>query len=573
MNFYRPLIAYYAGTLLAGTAAIYVWAFHFARPDSGWKFRAPEAVFWFNFKNLLILAAIPAVIFAAAMFLMWWIGRSQSPSCLATRTFVAGALAMLACIGVRMLTENGAALVSTWLAAPLVAALLIGRPRSARRTASLLACLLPFALSTTTHADDWPRWRGPTGNAISAETNLPSRWDKTTNVAWSVAVPGEGASSPIVVGQRVFLTSAREAGGVRIIHCFDRDSGKTLWTREIKDDFPEITLPLTGHAAATPASDGERVVAFFGNAGAVCWDLDGKELWRRDLGDFETELGLATSPIIEDGRVILVCDHDGDRIKTFDSFLIALDAKTGKTIWKTDRPGLFRSWSTPIIVPVLDATGEESEPRREIVVSAQDEVRGYDFATGRELWKVGGMTGWVTPSPALGDGLIFAASGRDGPTLAVRPGGRGDVTATHVFWKENRGAPYVCSPLFHDRLLYVHNEAGILTCFEAATGKIVYRERLDGKFSASAVAGDGKLYVSNEAGDTFVIRAGRRFELLSKNSLGEEVLASPAVSAGRLYLRTRTRLHAIGDAEGDAEGDAVGDAVGDASGDRAAEGK
>ncbi|MEX1097202.1 MAG: PQQ-binding-like beta-propeller repeat protein [Planctomycetales bacterium] len=405
------------------------------------------------------------------------------------------------------------------------------------RVCIFLGCVL-LAGRGEARGDDWPRWRGSQGNAVSAETELPVRWDRKTNIAWSVNVPGEGASSPIVWGDRVFLTSAREAGGVRVLHCLDRDSGETLWTREIKDDFPEITLPLTGHAAATPATDGERVVAFFGNAGAACWDFDGKELWRRDLGDFESELGLASSPIIDEGRVILVCDHDGDRIKTFDSFLIALDAKTGRTVWKTERPGLYRSWSTPIVVP-----GREGQ--RELIVNAQDELRGYDARTGREQWKVGGMTGWVTPSPVFGDGLIFAASGRDGPTLAVRPGGAGDVTETRVVWRERRGAPYVCSPLLYDGLLYVHNEAGILSCFEAATGKTVYRERLAGKFSASAAAGDGKLYVSNEGGDTFVVRAGRKFEILAKNPLEEEILASPAISGGRLFLRTRTRLFCI----------------------------
>lgn len=402
---------------------------------------------------------------------------------------------------------------------------------------------IALACGAMARADDWPRWRGPAGSAVSKERDLPTRWTRATNVAWSVEVPGEGASSPIVVGKRVFLTSARDGGGVRIMHCLDRETGRSLWTREIADDFPEIALPLTGHAAPTPASDGGRVVAFFGSAGVACWDLEGKELWRHDLGDFESELGLACSPIIEQERVILVCDHDGDRIKTFDSYLIALDAATGRTVWKTDRPGLYRSWSTPIIVPV---SAGEGVARREIIVNAQDELRGYDFETGRELWKVRGMTGWVTPSPVSGEGLVFAASGRDGPTMAVRPGGSGDVTETHVVWKETRGAPYVCSPLFCDGLLYVHNESGILTCFDAAGGQIIYRERLEGKFSASAAAGDGKLYLSNEAGETFVIRAGRSFELLAKNPLDEEILASPAIAAGRLFLRTRTRLYCIG---------------------------
>jgi outer membrane protein assembly factor BamB len=211
-------------------------------------------------------------------------------------------------------------------------------------------------------------------------------------------------------------------------------------------------------------------------------------------------------------------------------------------VWKTDRPGLFRSWSTPIVVPGRDGT-------QELVVNAQDELRGYDLHTGRELWKAGGMTGWVTPSPVFGAGLIFAASGRDGPTLAVRPGGQGDVSQSHVVWKETRGAPYVCSPLYLDGLLYVHDEGGVLTCFDAATGKTAYRARLGGKFSASGAAAGGLIYIPNEAGETFVIRTGPKFELVAKNPLEEEILASPAISGGRTFLRTRTRLYCIGPVE------------------------
>jgi outer membrane protein assembly factor BamB len=364
------------------------------------------------------------------------------------------------------------------------------------------------------------------------------RWSTTENIRWKTAIPGEGASSPIVGGERVFVTSAQDRGVRRLVHCLDRESGQLCWSREIKHENPETASAVTGHAAATPATDGQRVVAFFGNAGAVCYDFEGKPLWRRDLGQFDSELGLASSPIIHEGKVILICDHDGTRFTSFDSFLIAVDCKTGETVWKTERHGLERSWSTPVVVPGLNG-------KPELIVSAQEHVRAYDPQNGKELWRVAGLTGWVAPSPVFGLGLIFGTSGKNGPVLAVRPGGRGDVTVTHVAWKHENLGPYVCSPLLHGDYLYVHNELGILTCFEAKTGKAQYRERLEGKFTSSGVAGDGKVYLFNEAGAGFVIRTGPRFELLAKNALSEYTVASPAIAHGCLFVRTQKHLWCV----------------------------
>jgi outer membrane protein assembly factor BamB len=336
----------------------------------------------------------------------------------------------------------------------------------------------------------------------------------------------------------VFVTSSLEQGFRRVVHCLAADTGRLLWSREIEDDNPEVASSMTGHAAATPATDGRHLVAFFGNAGAVCYDLEGRRLWHRDFGDFDSELGLASSPVIDGDQVILVCDHDGSRFTSFDSFLIALDLKTGVTRWKRDRPGLFRSWSTPILV-----RGEAG--RRELVVNAQDELRAYAPETGELLWHVGGMTGWVTPSPVFAGGLIFATSGRDGPAMAVRLGGTGDVTATHVAWQHPRGAPYVCSPVAYAGELYVHSEQGILRCYDARTGELHYAERLPGRYVASSVAGDGKVYVTNEDGTTLVVRAGTDFAILATNRLEEYTLASPAIAHGTLYVRTEKHLYAI----------------------------
>ncbi|MGH7201678.1 MAG: PQQ-binding-like beta-propeller repeat protein [Planctomycetaceae bacterium] len=405
-------------------------------------------------------------------------------------------------------------------------------------TAACMAVILLMAGTIPLSAADWPRWRGSKGRAVADGEPLPVEWSQTQNVRWKTAIDGEGSSSPILWGEQVFVTSAHDDGITRTVHCLDRNTGHVRWSRSVEDDNPELSSALTGWAAPTPVTDGERVVAFFGNAGVVCYDMQGSLLWRRDFGDFESELGIASSPILFDGTVILVCDHDGNRFRTFDSFLIALDARSGETRWKTDRPGLERSWSTPIVVPA----GEE---RSELVVNAQDELRGHDPQNGELLWRVRGMTGWVTPSPVFGDGLIFAASGRDGPTMAVRPGGRGDVTESHVVWQTHKGAPYVCSPLWYRGRLYVHTEAGILTCYDAATGRVLYRERLSGKFTASPVAGDGKVYLTNQAGTTFVIAEGDTFRQLAENSLGETTLASPAIAGGRLFLRTERHLYCI----------------------------
>jgi outer membrane protein assembly factor BamB len=396
------------------------------------------------------------------------------------------------------------------------------------RAAAWLAVLL---LSGCGAPPDWPRWRGPEGNAVQDGEPLPVTWSADRGVLWRIPLAGEGSSSPIVSGDAVFVTSSRDDGTRRILSCLDRRSGALRWHWETKDGNPERASALTGHAAATPVSDGTHVVVLFGNAGAACVDASGTLLWQKSFGEFDSELGLASSPILHKGKVILVCDHDGDRSKSFDSFLIALDVKSGRTVWKVERPGLFRSWSTPIV-----ASGE-------LVVSGQDELRAYDPESGRLLWKVADMSSWVTPSPVAGKGLVFAVSGKDGPTVAIRRGGG-------PAWRDERGGPYVCSPLLYGDQLYVCDETGRLVCRDAESGKVLYRERLGGKFTASPVAGDGKVYLTNEEGSTTVVKAGAQFTKLAENRLGEECLASPAISRGKILLRTRHHLWCLGTASG-----------------------
>lgn len=392
------------------------------------------------------------------------------------------------------------------------------------RTAGLWVLLLSGC--GVPSASDWPQWRGPDGAAVADGTPLPVIWPTARNIAWCVAIPGEGSSSPIVSGDAVFVTSTLEGGTRRFLHCLDRRTGAIRWTLETHDPDPERTSALTGHAAATPVADGKVVVAVFGNAGAVGADFTGRRLWNRPLGDFDCEFGLASSPILHQGRVYVVCDHDGEGAKSFDSYVAALDLATGEIVWKTPRPGLFRSWSTPIVVG------------GDLIVSGQDEVRAYDLETGRPGWSVGGMSGWVAPSPVAGKGLVIAVSGKDGPMVAMRPGGA-------VAWREERGGPYVCSPVLYGDLLYVCEESGRLICREAVSGKEVYRARLRGTFKSSPVAGDGKVYFTSESGRTSVVKAGPEFVLLAENRMDEECLASPAIAGDAILFRTRTRLWCI----------------------------
>ncbi|MBB73652.1 MAG: hypothetical protein CMJ75_03955 [Planctomycetaceae bacterium] len=401
----------------------------------------------------------------------------------------------------------------------------------------VLLLLFSVLIACPLEADNWARWRGPQGSAVSAETGVPLQWGQDRNIRWKTAIPGEGSSSPIVWNDRVFLTSAEDEGCLRWLHCLDLLTGRIIWSSQVAHDWPELTSALTGHAASTPTTDGQRVFTWLGNAGLSCHDFSGRQIWHRDLGAFESELGLASSPVLVGERLFLVCDHDGTRFKSFDSFLIALDPQTGRTLWKTPRAGLLRSWSTPIAVA--------SAQQKVLIVNAQDQLRAYDLVTGRQQWSVTGMTPWVTPSPVVAGGLIFASSGRDGPALAVKPGGYGDVTETHVAWKQSRGAPYVCSPIVYQGYLYLLNETGILTCLKARTGKLQFRQRLGGKFYSSPVAAEDRLYLTDELGVTWVIGAGASFQLLAKNRLASGCLASPAISAGCFLLRSRSHLFCI----------------------------
>ena len=382
----------------------------------------------------------------------------------------------------------------------------------------------------------WPRWRGPSGQGVVEEGEYPDTWSDTTNVLWKTTVPGSGHSSPIVWGNRIFLTTSRDGGQRVSILSFRRSDGELLWETDAPEGRREYTHGKNSPAAATATTDGERVYASFGSRGMLAVDFDGNMVWHREFGPIDNYHGPAGSPLLYRDTVIIYQDQNGG------AFVTALDTRTGDTRWRTPRSASV-GWGTPIAVTVGD--------HDELIVSSQRQVRSYDPASGEELWNCGGNLFEVIPTPAVGHGLIFCSSGRAGPTLAIRPGGTGDVTDTHVAWKTTRGSPFVPSPLVYGDYLYLVNDmSSIVTCLNAKTGETVWQERLGRPrregISASPIVVGGKLFVTNDDGLTFVIRTGAAFELLHINDIGARTLASPALVDDTWYFRTSTELIAIG---------------------------
>lgn len=381
----------------------------------------------------------------------------------------------------------------------------------------------------------WPVWRGPSGQGLATGT-YPDVWSATENIVWKTPVPGRGNSSPIVWGDRIFFTTAHDGGRRVSLVAFRRADGKQLWETFAPEGRTGYAHQKNGHASATPATDGALVYAFFGSRGLAAFDFNGKLVWHQDLGEVDNYHGSAGSPLLYKNRLILYQDFDGE------SFAAAFDTRTGRQVWRTARRARV-GWGTPVAVRV----GKTDE----IVVSSQGSVIAYDPDTGKELWVCDGNSFEVIPTPVVGRGLVFAASGRVGPTLAIRPGGRGNVTRTHLAWVSPKGSPFVPSPIVvGDQLYTVNDMASIVTSFDAATGKVLWQGRLgvaqrEG-FSASPVATGDKVFFTNDQGDTFVLRAGPTFELLHTNRIGETTLASPALVDGRWYIRTDRSLFAIG---------------------------
>lgn len=406
------------------------------------------------------------------------------------------------------------------------------------RSLALLTLLLAEGRAGET---EWPQFRGATGQGLSAAVNVPVEWSATSHVAWSVDLAGRGWSSPVLSRGRVYLTAA-DGDAEKTLHalCLDAADGRVIWDTEIcRPDAASVGAMHAKNSAAspTPVVTADRLYVHFGHMGTAALNLDGKVLWRQTGLAYPPVHGTGGSPIVVGDA--LVFSADGGK----DPFLAALDTATGAVRWKTPRKTPAKkpfSFSTPLAIEVDGAT--------QIISPGSGFVGGYDVKDGRELWRSGYGEGYsVVPRPVFAHGLLFVSSSFDAPVLyALKPAGAsGDVTAANVAWSNRKGAPHSASPLVLGDELYFVSDAGIATCADARTGTVHWSERLGGGFSASPVAAEGRVYFQNEAGTGFVVKAGKAFELLARNELGERSLASFAVADGALFIRTETRLWKI----------------------------
>lgn len=417
---------------------------------------------------------------------------------------------------------------------------------------SILLASLFVAISPAIHAQDkvrmlpadgdgakyWPRWRGPTGQGLAQDGAYPDTWSDTDNVLWKTKVSGRGNSSPIIWGKQLFLTTAYDGGKRRSLLCFNIEDGKQLWETFVPEARPENAKDKNGHASGTPSTDGERVYAYFGNAGLFCVDMQGKQVWHASFGLSNPYHGMACSPVLYKDRVVIFQEGANPT-----GFVIALDKKTGKEIWRTPRKETV-SWGSPIAISV--------DGKDQIVVSSSMKVYAYDANDGQLVWTCAGNNFEVIPTPVVGHDMVFCCSGRVGPTLAIRPlGATGDITKTHLEWKVVQGSPFVPSPLIFGAYLYTINDIkSIVACFEAKTGKLLWKERCGDEvregFSASPIGVNNKVFFTNDKGETFVLANGPEFKLLGVNRLNAKTLATPALVDGRWYWRTETQLLCIG---------------------------
>jgi len=378
----------------------------------------------------------------------------------------------------------------------------------------------------------WPCFRGPTGQGIALEPEFPLSWSRTENILWKAELSGRGNSSPVIWGDRLFITSASRDGKTRELFCFSRSQGRLLWQRAAPAPQKiERIIRKNSYASSTPVTDGERVIAFFGNSGFVCYDMNGELQWKRHVGYFTTTHGPGTSPVIYRDKIIFIQDQNRG-----ESVFIALDKQTGGKLWQHDRREAM-CWANPVIVRVAD--------HDELIYNGSFHVKGYNPDTGLELWSLAGPTREAIPMIVTGGGLIYSASGRNGIILAIRPGGKGDITRTHLRWLNERGGPHVPSPVYYQGRLHLVSDMGVAMCLEAASGDIVWQERLKGRFSMSPIIAGDKLILINEKGLAYILQAGETLSILAQNDLGEETLATPAVLGGRIYIRTASNLYCI----------------------------
>ncbi len=427
------------------------------------------------------------------------------------------------------------------------------------------------AQKNSTNANHWPQWRGPDFNGM-ARGDAPVKWSDTENVKWKATLPGRGHSTPVVWGDKLFLTTAiptskaatapepaaqgGRPGGARggpgggaganqehqfILMCLDKKSGKTLWQKVAKTATPhEGYHGMYGSFASnSPVTDGKNVYAFFGSRGVFCYDLNGKLLWEKDLGvqmKMRLQFGEGTAAVLHDDKLLLVFDYQGE------SFIVALDKATGKEAWRAKREEIS-NWSTPLVV--------EHAGRKQVIVSAPTKVRSYDLNSGKMIWDCAGLGLNTIPQPVHQDGVVYVMSGfREPKLLAIKLGKEGDLTGTDaVLWSETRGLSYTPSPVLFDGKLYTLTDNGMMSCFDAKTGKPYYQQQRLPKpynFKSSPVGANGKLYLATEDGDVVILKMGEKYEVLATNTLQDQFfIASPVILNGEIFLRGQNTLFCI----------------------------
>ncbi len=400
-----------------------------------------------------------------------------------------------------------------------------------------LACIVSVGCFTgDAVAENWPAWRGPAGNGVSVELHLPTKFGPAENVTWKVPLPEAGNSTPIVWDQRVFITCPIDGGQIRSLMCFDRQTGQKLWQHDVPYPHKETTHNDNPFCSGSPTTDGKLVYASFDSAGVIACNFSGKLAWSRDLSGLDHVFGPATTPVIYKHLLII---HRGPGEPTH---IIALDKRTGQTVWDTPEVGkndkLYGSWSTPVIYRVGD--------RDEFALSMPGELKGYDALTGKPLWRCAGLGPSNYPDTAIGENVLIGVSGFRKSMMAVRMGGRGDITNTHRLWHVPNTQQRVGSGVVHEGHLYVSNATGIVECIEVKTGKTVWKERLGGNLWGSILRAGDRLYVSNTQGEIFVLAASPRFQRIAKNDMGEHIKAGLAASDGQLFIRTYENLYCIG---------------------------
>jgi len=416
-------------------------------------------------------------------------------------------------------------------------------------------CWILLTIIISCQAENWPSWRGLGNDGSSAEARVPTQWDSSKNVAWKTAIPGTGHSSPIVWGNQVFLTSCIEDKGDRILISIDRITGNIEWTQTVLNASLESIHRLNSRASSTPATNGKQIFVSFlkpegeevlaPNVGAArmitpgriilsAYDLQGQQQWQRDLGDFLSAHGFNSCPVLYKDLVIINGDHDGK------GYLVAIDQATGNESWRVDRPHNTRSYGTPFI--------RQIGARTQMVLPGSHSVYSYDPDNGKVHWFIDGPTEQFVASMVYDEKYFYLTCGYpERHIVAIDPDGSGNVTETHIAWREQRGAAYVPSPIVAGDFLLVVADSGILSCFEARTGERLWMERLKGGHSASPVSANGLVYYVSDQGITSVIRPGQEFQLLETNDLEEKVSSSPAISQGQIFIRTHDHLYCIGD--------------------------